>query len=231
MWRILPVVLLVGCATKPKDIPVQPDAPTSLGAVESVGRDLDKVDNKVSASVAVARENAEKPAVVRAELGVASAHLPKPTEGDLAIARQRAAKADQKDYKDAEAYGKRLQAQLEANWAKMESDQRDAKRISAQKDARIKELQDEVERVKKDAASQIWTFAGAGMAIIGGLACAFTSIRIGIPIMVAGAFCGSIPFIIDSPYFMYIAGGTLMACSGLGIWWLWDKVRDAVNRR
>ena len=37
------------------------------------------------------------------------------------------------------------------------------------------------------------------------------------------------PFIIDSPYFEYIAGGTLLVCSGLGLWWLADKVRDSVN--
>jgi hypothetical protein len=231
MWRILLVVLLVGCATKPKDLPQQPVAPTSPGAVESVGKDIDKVDNRVSAAVAVASENAEKPAVVKAELSVASAHLPPPSEGDLAIARQRASKADQRDYAAAQAHGKKLQAQLEANWAKMEADQKEAKRVSEMKDAKIKELQGEVERVKKDAASQIWTMAGAGLAIIGALACAFASIRIGLPIVLAGAFCGSIPFIIDSPYFMYIAGATLLACSGLGVWWLWDKVRDSVNER
>lgn len=231
MWRILPVVLLVGCATKSSDIPKQSVAPTSPGAVETVGKDADRIDNKVSAAVAVASENAEKPAVVRAELGVASAHLPPPSEGDLAIARQRASKADQKDYKAAEAHGKKLQAQLEANWAKMEADQREAKRISDEKDARIRDAEIKLRKMEEEGARNLWTMAGVGLAVVGALCTAFLGARIGVPIMLTGAFCGSVPFIIDSPYFMYIAGTTLLACAGLGIWWLWDKVRDSVNRR
>jgi hypothetical protein len=228
MWRTLPVVLLVGCATK-GDLPKQPDAPVTP-IVQEVGKVQDKADNRVSAAVAVAKENSDKPAVVRAELGVASSYLPAPTDGDLAFARQRASKADQKDYKDAEEYGKKLLAKINTDWAKMEKDQAEAKRVSELKDFKIKELTAEVARVKQEASNNIWTLTGAGLAVVGGLACAFASLRIGIPILLAGAFCGSVPFIIDSPYFEYIAGSTLVAVSGLGIYWLFDKVRDSVNR-
>ena len=227
MWRTFPVVLLVGCATK-GDLPKQPDAPVTP-VVQEVGKDLDKMDNRVSAAVAIAKENAEKPAVVRAELGVASSYLPAPSEADLAFARQRAAKADQKDYKAAEEYGKKLLSKINTDWAKMEADQKEAKRVSELKDKRIEELTQEVVRVKKEASNNIWTLTGAGLAVIGGLACAFASLRVGIPILLAGAFCGSVPFIIDSPYFEYIAATTLVACSGLGIWWLFDKVRDSIK--
>ena len=227
MWRTFPVVLLVGCATK-GDLPKQPDAPVTP-VVQEVGKDLDKMDNRVSAAVAIAKENAEKPAVVRAELGVASSYLPPPSEADLAFARQRAAKADQKDYKAAEEYGKKLLSKINTDWAKMEADQKEAKRVSELKDKRIEELTQEVVRVKKEASNNIWTLTGAGLAVIGGLACAFASLRVGIPILLAGAFCGSVPFIIDSPYFEYIAATTLVACSGLGIWWLFDKVRDSIK--
>lgn len=227
MWRTLPVVLLVGCATK-GDLPKQPDAPVTP-IVQEVGKVQDKADGRVSAAVAVASENAEKPAVVRAELGVASSYLPAPSEGDLAFARQRAAKADQKDYKAAEEYGKKLLAKINTDWAKMEADQKEAKRISDLKDAKIKELQAEVERVKKEASANIWSLTGAGLVVLGGLACAFASIRIGIPILLTGAFAAAVPFIIDSPYFEYIAGVTLVAVCGLGIWWLFDKVRDSVK--
>jgi hypothetical protein len=227
MWRTLPVVLLVGCATK-GDLPKQPDAPVTP-VVQEVGKDLDKMDNRVSAAVAIAKENAEKPAVVRAELGVASSYLPEPSEADLAFARQRAAKADQKDYKAAEEYGKKLLSKINTDWAKMEADQKEAKRVSDLKDAKIKELQAEVVRVKQEASNNIWTLTGAGLAVVGGLACAFASLRVGIPILLAGAFCGAVPFIIDSPYFEYIAAITLVACSGLGIWWLFDKVRDSTK--
>lgn len=230
MWRALPVVLLVGCATKP-DIPKQPEAPTSQTVVENVGKALDKVDGRVAAAVTVAKENADKPEVVKAETGVALSYLPAPSEGDVAFARQRASKNDQKAYRDAEAYGKKLQAEVEAGWKKMEETQREAKRVSDLKDAKIKELTQEVARVKQEASNNIWTLTGAGLAVIGGLTCAFASLRVGIPILLAGAFCGSVPFIIDSPYFEYIAGITLVAISGLGIWWLFDKVRDSVNKQ
>jgi len=38
-----------------------------------------------------------------------------------------------------------------------------------------------------------------------------------------------VPFIIDSPWFEYAAGATLVISCGLGLWWLADKVRDSVN--
>ena len=228
MWRTLPVVLLVGCATT-SDLPKQPDAPTDGGIVNTVGKQWDTADQKVAASITVARENATKPDVVKAETGVALSYLPPPTEEELALARLRATKADQSDYAAAQAYGNKLLAQIDSNWAKMEADQKEAKRVSDLKDARIKDLNAEVERVKREASENIWTLTGAGLVVIGGLACAFASIRIGIQIILAGAFCGAIPFIIDSPYFAYIAGATLLAASGLGIWWLFDKVRDSVN--
>jgi hypothetical protein len=229
MWRTLPVVLLVGCATK-GDLPKQPDAPVTP-IVQEVGKVQDKADNRVSAAVAVAKENADKPAVVRAELGVASSYLPAPTEGDLAFARQRASKADQKDYKDAEEYGKKLLAKINTDWAKMEKDQAEAKRVSDLKDAKIKELNAEVERVKKEASANIWSLTGAGLVVVGGLACAFASIRIGIPILLARFFAAAVPHIIDTEWFGWLAGATLLACAGLLVFWLWDKVRDNVNEK
>jgi len=227
------LALTTGCSmfSKPQaEIPKQPDAPTQPDIVSTVGKDIDKVDGRVAAAVAVARENAEKPEVVKAETGVALSYLPTPSEADVAFARQRAGKADQKDYKAAEEYGKKLLAKINADWASMEAQQKEAKRVSDLKDARIKELQAEIERVKKDHAEQTWTWVGAGLAVIGALTTAFMGPKIGLPLLLCGAFCGAVPFIIDSPYFEYIAGGTLLVSSGLGLWWLADKVRDSVNK-
>jgi hypothetical protein len=39
-----------------------------------------------------------------------------------------------------------------------------------------------------------------------------------------------VPFIIDSPFFEYAAGATIVISCGLGLWWLADKVRDSVNK-
>jgi hypothetical protein len=220
-------ILMAGCATSKAPLPEQPNAPTSEALVTTVGKEWDKADQKVAASVTIARENAEKPEVVKAETSVALSYLPTPSPEELALARQRAAKADQKDYAQAIAFGKNLLATIDTNWAKVEADQKEAKRVSDLKDARIKELTAEVEQAKKDAAKNIWTITGAALAVIGAIATAFTGPKIGIPLILCGAFCGAVPFIIDSQYFSYIAGTTLAACAGLGIWFVWDKVRDS----
>ncbi|CAB4202856.1 hypothetical protein UFOVP1370_42 [uncultured Caudovirales phage] len=224
-------ILMAGCATSKAPLPEQPNAPTSEALVTTVGKEWDKADQKVAASVAIARENAEKPEVVKAETSVALSYLPTPSPEELALARQRAAKADQKDYAQAIAFGKNLLATIDTNWAKVEADQKEAKRVSDLKDARIRELTAEVEQTKKDAAKNIWTITGAALAVIGAVATAFTGPKVGIPLILCGAFCGAVPFIIDSEYFGIITGSSLALAAGLGIWWLWDKVRDAVNRR
>jgi hypothetical protein len=88
----------------------------------------------------------------------------------------------------------------------------------------------EVERIKKDASAQTWTLVGAGLAVVGALTTAFMGPRIGLPLLLCGAFCGSVPFIIDSPFFEYAAGATIVISCGLGLWWLTDRVRDSINK-
>lgn len=224
------VTLLAGCASRPAPLPPQPNAPTSEGIVATVGKQWDIADAKVAASVAIARENAEKPEVVRSETSVALSYLPAPSEAELALARQRAGKADQKDYADAVAYGKKLLAQIDANWAKVEADNREALRVSQLKDARITELTAEVERVKREASANLWTMAGVGIAVVGAIATAFVGPKVGIPLLLSGAAIGAFPFVVDSEYFSYVAGGTLVLASALGIWYLWDIVRDKVHQ-
>ena len=225
-------VLMAGCSTLSQaPLPKQPNAPTSESLVATVGKEWDTADQKVAASVAIAKENADKPEVVRSETSVALSYLPTPSPEELALARQRAAKADQKDYAQAIAFGKNLLETIDKNWAKVEADNKEAKRVSDLKDSRIKELTSEVEQTKKDAAKNIWTITGAALAVIGAVATAFVGPKVGIPLILCGAFCGAVPFIIDSEYFGIITGSSLSLAAGLGIWWLWDKVRDSNNRR
>ncbi len=229
------IVLLTGCSLFRKDktdepLPKQPDAPTKPDNVTTLGKDLDKTDNRVASALVAIERNADKPKVVVAESRLAQSYLPAPPEADVAFAVARAAKADPLDYAKQMEFGRKLATAVNKAWEKLEADQAEAKRVSDLKDTRIKELQAEIERIKKDAMSQTWTLVGAGLAAIGALTTAFLGPRIGIPLLLCGAFCGAVPFIIDSPYFAYIAGGTLLIAAGLGIWWLWDKVRDAVNK-
>ena len=228
MRSLLVIALcLTGCSTSRPALPEQPNAPTSEGIVQTVGKQWDKADQKVAASVAIARENAEKPEVVRSETTVALSFLPPPEPGELAIARARAAKADQKDYAQAIAFGKNLLATIDTNWAKVEADNKEALRVSQLKDARIVELTAEVDRVKREASANLWTMAGVGIAVVGAIATAFVGPKVGIPLLLSGAAIGAFPFVVDSEYFSYIAAASLALACGLGLWYLWDKVKDA----
>ncbi len=230
---VIALVALAGCKSKPADAPLPPAVATPKEvALTSVGSTLDVIDSRVAAAVAVAREanTAGKPAVVESELSVAGSFLPKATEGDLAYARQRSEKASPADYERQRAKAAEKQKAAEAAWADLEKQVAANKAALAARDARIVELAAEVERVKKDASAQTWTLVGAGLAVIGALTTAFMGPRIGLPLLLCGAFCGSVPFIIDSPWFEYAAGATIVISCGLGLWWLADKVRDSVNK-
>jgi hypothetical protein len=229
---VIALAALAGCkSSKPVDAPLpkQPDAPTKPDAVATLGKDLDKTDHRVGAALVAIERNADKPKVVVAESRLAQSYLPPPPEADVAFSMARAAKGSEIDYAKQMEFGRKLATAVNKAWEKLEADQAEAKRVSDLKDGRIKELQAEIERVKKDASAQTWTLVGAGLAVIGALTTAFLGPKIGIPLLLCGAFCGAVPFIIDSPYFEYIAGATLLIAAGLGLWWLADKVRDSVR--
>jgi hypothetical protein len=161
---------------------------------------------------------------------VAGSFLPKATEGDLAYARQRSEKASPADYERQRTKAAEKQKAAEAAWSDLEKQVAANKAALAARDARIVELVAEVERVKKDASAQTWTLVGAGLAVCGALCLAFLGPRIGLPLLLCGAFCGSVPFIIDSFWFEYAAGATLVISCGLGLWWLADRIRDSINK-
>lgn len=225
-------VCLTGCATSsPDPLPKQPDAPTSETAVSTLGKEWDKADAKVAASVSIARENADKPDVVRGETTVALSFLPVPAPEEIALARARAANpADQKAYGDAVAYGKKLLAKIEADFAKVQADQKRAFEVSQLKDARIKELTAEVERVKQEASANLWTMAGVGIAVIGAIATATVGPKVGIPLLLSGAAIGAFPVIADSEWFSLTVITAIGLALCLGLWYLWDKIKDANNK-
>ena len=81
----------------------------------------------------------------------------------------------------------------------------------------------------KKSSLFVWTITGAILVVVGSLACAFSSIRVGIPIVLAGAFAGCLPYVLETEYFSWVAGSTLLAGGSLAVWWLYDKVRDNIN--
>jgi hypothetical protein len=231
---VIALLALTGCSLfrKPTDeaLPKQPDAPTKPDVVQSLGKDLDKTDHRVASALVAIERNADKPKVVVAESRLAQSYLPQPPEQDVQFAVARAAKGDPVDYAKQMEFGRKLATAVNKAWEKLEAQQAEALRVSQLKDARIADLQKEIERVKKDASAQTWTLVGAGPAAIGALTTAFLGPRIGLPLLLCGAFCGAVPFIIDSPWFEYAAGATLVISCGLGLWWLADRVRDSINK-
>ncbi len=230
MRSLLVIALcLTGCATSPEPLPVQPPGPTSPSVVATVSKQWDTADAKVSAAISIAKENADRPEVVRSETAVALSFLPPPEAGELAIARARAAKADQKDYAQAEAFGKKLLSQIDTSWLRVQADQSEALRVSQLKDARIVELTKAVEQAKADMASQTWSWIGGALAVAGALCTAFISPKIGLPLIGCGMLCGAVPFIIESEYFSVIVATTLSIAAALMLYLLWDFVKDKAN--
>ena len=221
---LIALACLSGCSLLNKpELPKQPEAPVG-GNMAKVGDQIDKSDSRVSAAIAVASENLpDKPAVAKAELGVAAAFLPPAQPGDLAIARARAAAHDEKEYGAARDFGKKLLAQIDANWSKMEADQAEARRVSQLKDARIVELTVEVDRVRREAAKNIWTLTGAGLVACGAVCCALLSVRVGLGLIIGGAFAGSIPYLLDSVWFPWVAGSVVVALALFAAFLLWER--------
>ena len=227
MRSLLVIALcLTGCSTSPDPLPKQPDAPTTKAVVTTLGADLDKTDHRVASALVAIEKNADKPKVVVAESRLAQSYLPAPPEGDIAFALARASKADPIDYKKQMEFGRKLATAVTLAWEKLESDQKEALRVSQLKDARIEELTAEVERVKKQAAEQTWTWIGGALAVAGALCTAFLSPKIGLPLIGCGMLCGAVPFIIESEYFGIIVGTTLSVASALLLYLLFDWVRD-----
>jgi hypothetical protein len=220
---------LTGCATSLDPLPKQPDAPTSKAVVTTLGADLDKTDHRVASALVAIEKNADKPKVVVAESRLAQSYLPAPPEGDVAFAVARASKADPIDYKKQMEFGRKLATAVTLAWEKLEADQKEALRVSQLKDKRIEELTQEVVRVKKEASNNVWTMAGVGCALLGAVSMVWAGPKVGLPLLLSGAAIGAFPFVVDSEYFSYIAGGTLALAAGLGIYWLWDRVRDSAN--
>lgn len=218
----------------------QPPAPPAevpkQGALSTIGEDIDKADSRVAAAVTVAVENKDKPAVVEAEGKVALGYLPKPDEGDVAIARARAAKADPAAYAAEVAGAKAFVAKVEADWAEaVKASKRNAEEVDkARREVKaageeVAKLKAEVARVEAEASRNVWTLAGVGLGVVGALCTAFLGPRIGLPLLASGALLGSVPFVYSSPWFSYLLGGTLAFAALMFGWYVWDKTRDAVN--
>jgi len=223
--KYLSFLLLASCVTP--DAPVAPS--TDPANISKLGDKIDTTETRAAAAVTVAVEQADKPEVVKAEGKVALAYLPTPSDADVAFARERASKADPKAYEAQMAYAKKLQAEVNKMWDKMEADNlRNLAEIKALK-LRNEQLALEVEKVKVEADRNFWTVLAGGMFVLGAVVCAFLSWKTGATLIFLSTVAGSIPVIQGSPYFLPIILTAIAIALSFGLWVLWDKARDKVN--
>jgi hypothetical protein len=216
MRLALLAVLLAGCTPKavtpsaadPKPLPGEQSA-------QSFGQKQDKADQKVSASIEAAREALPtNPAGADKELAVAQSYLPKATPEDVALSRQRISKNDTKEFQAAQEKGKKLAAELEDLWAKMEAQQAKATKDITELKKQLDDRQLALEQARKDKASTMLSLVGAGILAVGTLLVAFGHF-IGISkfnaalVILCGIATVSLPWVFDSSYFPWVVGVTL----------------------
>jgi hypothetical protein len=216
MHRFLVMTLLALVACTPAQDTNGTGTPTAdLG---TLGTQIDKADQRVAAAVTIARENADKPDVVKAETGVALAYLPKPDAQALDYVRNRVTRANPEEYKRAEDAGRKLLAVIDANFAKAEQDAIKNKAALDNANKQITALKAEVEQVRTEGVRNAFAVA-AGICFLAALAMALLGqyLRAGAAFLIGGAI-GSLPFVFNSPYFLPAVG--LLVVVGLAFGWL-----------
>ena len=215
---VITLLALTGCPTTQPDTAGTGTPSTDPADLSKLGTQIDKSDQRIAAAVTVARENADKPEVVKAETGVALAYLPKPDAQALDYVRNRVARANPEEYKRAEEAGRKLLAVIDANFAKAEQDAQKNKAALDNANKQITALKAEVEQVRTEGVRNAFAVA-AGICFLAALAMALLGqyLRAGAAFLIGGAI-GSLPFVFNSPYFLPAVG--LVVVVGLILGWL-----------
>jgi hypothetical protein len=77
----------------------------------------------------------------------------------------------------------------------------------------------------------LFTYAGVGLFVLGSLSFAFFNRSAGLQLILCGVISGSVPFVVASEYFNWIAGFSMLAVAGIGIWHLWWKIKHAEEEK
>jgi hypothetical protein len=233
---VIAALALTGCSlfrSSPADVPLpkQLDAPTTPSVVQTLGKDLDKTDHRVAASLVAIERNATSPKVVVAESRLAQSYLPQPPEADVAFAMARATKADPIDYAKQMEFGRKLATAVNRAWEKLEADQAEAKRVSGLKDKRIEDLTAALKESEESAnKSPLRVSAGFCFLAALGLAIVGQYLRAGACVALGGILIG-ISTILSSPWFIWSLIATAVVVLGLGVWVVFDMARDKVNAK
>jgi hypothetical protein len=222
MHRILVMTLLALVACTPsQDTSGTGTATPPADSFAKVGDQIDKADQRVAAAVTVARENADKPEVVKAETSVALSFLPAPSPDSLAYVRARVARANPEEYKRVEEAGRKLLAVIDSNWAKAEQDAAKNKAALDNANKQITALKAEVEQVRTEGVRNAFAVA-AGICFLAALAMALLGqyLRAGAAFIIGSAI-GALPFLFNSPYFLPSVGAFVLLAVAL----LWLHLR------
>ena len=214
---VIALLALTGCPTTTPDTQGTGTPSTDPADLSKLGTQIDKSDQRIAAAVAVARENADKPDVVKAETGVALAYLPKPDAQSLDYVRNRVARNNPEEYKRAEEAGRKLLAVIDANFAKAEQDAAKNKAALDNANKQIAALKAEVEQVRTEGIRNAFA-VGAGICFLAALAMGLLGqyLRASVAFLV-GAGIGGLPYLFASPYFLPGVGGLVLLVVAL-VW-------------
>ena len=215
-----------GCKTAP-DTQGTGTATPPVDNFDKVGQQIDKADQRVAAAVTVARENADKPEVVKAETGVALSYLPKPDTQTVDYVRARVVRNNPEEYKRAEDAGRKLLAVIDANWAKAELDAVKNKAALDSANKQIASLKAEIAQAKKDVVT--WTCAGIGACLaLAAVALAWLRQFLGAVACAAGSACMlSFPSLVETPWFLPSLASLGGVCVIGGLWYAFKSKKAA----
>jgi len=216
--RLILVICLFGitaCQTAPDTL----GTGTPTAELGTLGNQIDKSDQRVAASIAVASENSDKPTIVKAELGVAAAYLPKPDQTHIDYVRSRVARSDPAEYKRAEDAGRKLLAVIDSNWAKAEVEAKANKAAIDNANKQITCLKADIAQAKKDIVT--WTCAGIGACLALAAVALFWLRQVlgGIAAAAGSACLLAYPSLVETPWFLPSLASLGGVCVVMGGWY------------
>lgn len=221
---IISSLLLSGCFLWRSPAPEVPaEVTTKAGKVDAYADKNDLIMSRAASSVIVARSALDQglTSVASAELDLAQTYLPRPSETDLAYAQARALKADPKAYAKSKAVADAHQRQLDDLWSKVEAEKEKARN---QLEAKEKEL----ESARKEKQTTLLSLVGAGLITLGTLGLLFGLNRINAVVVIAiGAGVAALPWFLDSPAFIWIAGGAAVLGALEVFWLIYKKLKPS----
>jgi hypothetical protein len=199
--------------------------PTDKGKATSVDRYADAADEvmdiaSAAVSVAAKRNTLGQTEVVRAELDVAAAALPRPTPRAVRDAESRAEAANATMYREAIARADSLQRNLDTLWASVEAEKEAARAALAAK-------QQELNAARAAQRDLMWT--GAGLLItVFGLAAAVWGSSFGVTkveaalVIFAGMAIGALPWALESDLSAWVVAPVAGIVALRGIVYVWS---------